>query len=53
MDALDPDDPGIASLARTQLQALRLLRGQADDDANTLAALLLGVHATMGDAPES
>jgi phage terminase small subunit len=53
MDALDPDDPSIASLARTQLQALRLLRGQADDDANTLAALLLGVRSTVGDAPES
>src|SRR5215471_8841106 len=33
MDSLEPDDPAIASLARTQLQALRLLRGQADDGA--------------------
>jgi len=53
MDALEPDDPGIAGLARTQLQALRLLRGQTDDSATALAALLASVSTTMGDAPES
>jgi len=53
MDALDPDDPAIASLARTQLQALKLLRGQTDDSATALATLLAAVSTSMGDAPES
>lgn len=53
MDSLDDDDPAIGSLARTQLQALRMLRGQTDDSANALAALLASVSAAVGDAPES
>jgi phage terminase small subunit len=53
IDSLEPDDPALASLARTQLQALRMLRGQTDDSANALAALLASVSTAVGDAPES
>jgi phage terminase small subunit len=42
----------MASLARVQLSALKLLRGQPDDT-DTLATLLTGLSAEMGDAPES
>lgn len=53
LDQLAPDDPSIGTLARTQLQALRMLRGTQDDSATALAALLASVSAEMGDAPES
>jgi hypothetical protein len=54
LDRLDPEvSPApMASLARVQLSALKMLRGQ-DSDSDTLAAVLAGLSAEVGDAPES
>jgi hypothetical protein len=45
-----------ASLARAQLAALRLLRGERDDDRDVSAGIdeiLAAMSGTLGDAPES
>jgi P27 family predicted phage terminase small subunit len=54
LDCADPegDAPALASLARVQLAALKMLRGQPDD-ADSLANLLTSLSATLGDAEES
>jgi P27 family predicted phage terminase small subunit len=54
LDRLDPEDAPapIASLARVQLAALRMLRGQ-DDDTDSLTALLASLSSAVGDAEES
>ena len=54
LDRIDPEEQPapMASLARVQLAALKLLRGQTDDT-DALAAVLAGLSAEMGDAPES
>jgi phage terminase small subunit len=56
--AMDRVDPGtypaqLASLARAQLAALKMLRGINDDDDDSLDELLATLSAPMGDAPES
>jgi hypothetical protein len=43
----------VASLARVQLAALKMLRMQADDDSDTLTDLLASVSTSVGDAEES
>jgi len=54
LDTLDPmtSPAPMASLARVHLAALKMLRGQTEDNDN-LAAVLAGLSAEMGDAPES
>jgi hypothetical protein len=55
LDDLEPNDApaALASLARVQLAAITMLRGTADDDTDSLAALLASMSGEMGDAPES
>jgi P27 family predicted phage terminase small subunit len=55
LDRLEPEEDAapLASLARTQIQALKMLRGQSDDSADALATLLASLSTEMGDAPES
>jgi P27 family predicted phage terminase small subunit len=51
LDQIDPEGEAaaMASLARVQLSALKMLRGQPDDT-DSLAAVLAGLSAQMGDA---
>jgi hypothetical protein len=56
--ALDLVDPGewpaqVASLARAQLAALKMLRGVGDDSDDSLGDLVAALSGPMGDAPES
>jgi hypothetical protein len=55
LDTVEPTESpaALASLARVQLAALTMLRSHADDDTDTLAALLATMSGEMGDAPES
>ena len=56
LDTVDPVDmpAQVASLARAQLSALKLLRGVTDHDVDDgLADLLAALHGPLGDAPES
>ena len=56
---LDEVDPGgspaqLATLARAQLAALKLLRGVNDtDDGDDFAEFIAAMRGEMGDAPES
>jgi hypothetical protein len=54
LDRLDPEaSPApMASLARVHLSALKMLRGQTDDN-DSLSGVLAALSAEMGDAPES
>jgi hypothetical protein len=54
MDRIEPEESpaALASLARVQLQALKLLRGH-DDDNDALATLLASLSSAVGDAEDA